>query len=288
MIVDTHVHFTEPERPGRPHAPDGNPMDHLLVEELLAHAHAAGIDRIVQVTPSTMGYDNTYSFEAAERYADDVVGVIARIDPVAPGALDALTAMMDQPKMLGVRLTLITPASERWLSERTLDPFLRGAQRLGCWVELFAPFRVDEMHATVKRFGGVRWLIDHMGLRYYAGRDNRDAYRQWPELLALAVEPNVWIKCSYFPEASKDLESYPYPLAQQYLRRLVEAASAERLVWGSNFPPVKRACTYLQTVDFIRRECAFLSPDERAAILGGNFMRYFGPGSRASLRGSPA
>jgi predicted TIM-barrel fold metal-dependent hydrolase len=113
-----------------------------------------------------------------------------------------------------------------------------------------------------------------MGLRYYQGKDNREAFRQWDALLSLAGEPNAWIKCSYFPEAAKDLEAFPFPVAQDHLRRLYEHVGAERLVWGSNFPNVRRACTYREALDFIRVECSFLGEADRAGLLGANFRRY--------------
>ena len=276
MIVDTHVHFNEPHAADKPPAQDANPMPHLDVDELLARARAAGVDRIVQVTPSTMGYDNAYSFAMARRYKE-IVGVIARFDPAAPGAGATLQALAEEPETLGVRMTLITPRTENGLKERSFEDLFGIAQDRGIWIELFAPFRVEEMHEAVKRFPRVRWLIDHMGLQVKTGRIDRDTFRQWPALLALAKEPNVWIKASYFPEAAMYVESYPYPAAQARFRELYEAAGAKKLVWGSNFPPVTRTCSYAEAVDFVRKECTFLTQADREAIMGGNFLEAFVP-----------
>jgi len=273
MLIDSHLHFYDvPDKGPADHPAD----DHLSFPDVLRHAREIGIDRIVQVTPMALGYDNSHSFAVAQRHPHDVLGVIARLDPLAGDVEARLRELMRHPQMLALRLTLIEPHNTTWLAERRLDGFFALAQRLELPLELFAPFRVEEMHETVRRHPGIRWLIDHMGLRYYAGKDNRDAFRQWDELLRLAAEPNAWIKCAYFPEAAKDLEGYPYPLAQGYLRRLYEAAGAGRLVWGSNFPNVRRACTYRQALDFIRVECDFLRPVERDGILGDNFLRYLG------------
>jgi predicted TIM-barrel fold metal-dependent hydrolase len=270
MIIDSHLHFYDLAH----HKRDaGDSTEHLSFDDVLRDARAIGIGKITQVTPVAVGYDNSYSFTVAERYPEDVLGVIARLDPLAPDIETQLIALLRRPKMLALRLTLIDKQNVTWLADRTLDPFFALASRLGLPIELFAPFRVAEMHETVRRFPDIRWLIDHMGLRYYAGQDNRGAFRQWDDLLTLAALPNAWIKCAYFPEAAKDLEAYPYPVAADYLRRLHDAAP-ERLIWGSNYPNVLRACTYAQSLDFIRKECDFLGPDERRAILGGNFLRY--------------
>jgi L-fuconolactonase len=271
MVIDSHLHFYESPR----HDSTFSPVrDHLSFDDVRAQARAIGIDRIVQVTPAAVGYDNGYSFAIAAERPDDVLGVIARLDPTAADIDEQVQELMRRPQMLALRLTLIEKHSELWLAERTLDPFFAMAQERGVPIELFAPFRVSEMHETVRRFPGIRWLIDHMGLRYYEGKDNRGAFRQWNELLDLAAEPNAWIKCSYFPEAAKDIEDYPYPIARAHLRRLCDHAGTERLVWGSNFPNVRRACTYAQALDFVRVECDFLSGAERDALLGGNFLRY--------------
>jgi predicted TIM-barrel fold metal-dependent hydrolase len=271
MIIDSHLHFYDAPR----HDSAFSPVhDHLSFDEVRAAAREIGVDRFVQVTPAAVGYDNNYSFAIAKEHPDCVFGVIARLNPVDPSIDDQLRRAMALPQMLALRLTLIEKHSEAWLEERRLDGFFAFAQELGVPLELFAPFRVKAMHETVRRFPGIRWLIDHIGLRYYEGKDNREAFRQWDDLLDLAEEPNAWIKCSYFPEAAKDLETYPYPTAQLYLRRLYDRVGAERLVWGSNFPNVRRACTYRQALDFIRIECAFLSERERAGLLGDNFRRY--------------
>ena len=271
MIIDSHLHFYDAPRPGSAFT---HVRDHLSFDEVRNTAGAIGVDRFVQVTPAAVGYDNTYSFAIAEQQPGSVMGVIARLDPVDPRIKDQLRDAMRHPQMLALRLTLIEKHSEAWLEERRLDDLFAFCQELGVPLELFAPFRVKEMHDTVRRFPGIRWLIDHMGLRYYEGKDNREAFRQWDDLLDLAGESNAWIKCSYFPEAAKDLESYPFPIAKDHLRRLYDRAGADRLVWGSNFPNVRRACTYQQALDFIRIECDFLSESERAGLLGDNFQCY--------------
>ncbi|MFO1313025.1 MAG: amidohydrolase family protein [Burkholderiales bacterium] len=271
MIIDSHLHFYETPRPGTQFS---HARDHLTFDDVRDASRAIGIDRIVQVTPAAVGYDNAYSFAIAEREPSTVFGVIARLDPADPAIEDQLRDAMSRRAMLAYRITLIEKHQEAWLEERALDRLFAFAEREGVPIELFAPFRVGAMHETVRRFPGVRWLIDHMGLRYYEGRDNSEAFRQWDDLVALACEPNAWIKCSYFPEAAKDIEAYPYPRAQAHLRRLRDGAGADRLVWGSNFPNVRRACTYQQALDFVRRDCDFLTGPERAGLLGDNFQRY--------------
>ena len=41
-------------------------------------------------------------------------------------------------------------------------------------------------------------------------------------------------------------------------------------------PNVERFCTYRQSLDYVRRHCAFLSATEKDAVLGGNIAELFG------------
>lgn len=288
MIVDTHVHYREPPSADHPYRQDGVQMQEMSAEALLEAAGRAGVDAIVQVTPSILGYDNAYSFREAARRPERIVGVIARFDPMAPGMEERLAALQAEPEFLGVRFTLFNDWNETWLQEGRLNPFLEVAQRRDVAVQIFAPYRSAEMAATARRFPGVRFLFDHMGLRHFPGVPIAETYRQWDELLALSGVPNVWIKVSHFPESVATEERSPFPSAQLRLRQLYERAGATRLVWGSNFPPVQRACTYRQAVDLIRTDCSFLTMADREAILGGNFLASFAPGKQSVSRSGGA
>lgn len=282
MIVDTHLHYIEAATPDRRYVAAGV-MEPVSVDEVVATATAAGVDKVVQVTASTMGYDNTYSFEGARARPDRVLGVFGRFDPIAPHVEERLEAYWSAPEAMGIRQTMFHAESRDWLTTGALDPFLRAAARFGVPVAMFAPFQSTAMLETVDRHPDVRFIADHTLIRHEANQTLDSAFRDWPNLMKLAARPNVWTKLSYFPEAS-DSEPWPNPAAQRYFRQLVEHAGASRLIWGSNYPPVQRVCTYAQALGFVKDACDFLSPDDRAAILGGNFIRDF---SRQSTATSP-
>jgi len=273
-VVDTHVHYWEEATPERPHDPEGIHWGAAVTaEQLLERAAAAGVDRIVQVTPSLMGFDNRYSIEAALRYPDRIAGVFGRFDVLAPDVDRRLRELMSQPGMLGIRITLHQPPFDTWLVDGTLKPFLTAAEQQQVRVELFVPYQSRVLAETARRYAGIAFLIDHMGIRRMPG-EPPDRFADWPNLIALAREPNVWIKVSYFPEAAPDGEAYPFPTSQRHFRRLYEAVGSERMIWGSNYPPSARACTYRESVTFMSEACGFLDSADRQAILATNFSRY--------------
>jgi predicted TIM-barrel fold metal-dependent hydrolase len=266
VIVDTHVHYG-PNKDGKNYS----------AAEILDEAAASGVDSILQVTSASAGLDNAESIEALSRFPDRIAGVIGRLEPLEPEIERRMAAFKAQPGILGIRLTTRTMGGKNGLGERIFDRYFEAAQKLDVAIQVYAPFQAPELLETAKRFPGIRFLIDHMAVRHEEEEDNTDMFRQWAALIALAEEPNVYIKVSYFPEAAMALEAYPYPTAQRYFRELYERVGAGKLIWGSNFPPVKVACTYRQALDFVRVHCDFISPGDMKAILGETFLAHFTP-----------
>ncbi len=69
-------------------------------------------------------------------------------------------------------------------------------------------------------------------------------------------------------------EEYPYPRAQELVRWAVDTFGADRIMWGTDYPPVLRTATYVQLLDWVRKHCSFLTAEQRAAILGGTAERF--------------
>lgn len=277
MIVDTHVHYTQPPSAQRPYAhPPGGVLP-MTVDEVVAQAQAAGIARVVQVTPSPMGYDNRYAFEGAQQRPDAVLGVIGRFDPFAPRLPQRLQAFCSQPGVLGVRYTLHHDWAADWLATGQLEPLFAAAQEQGTAVFLYAPDQCEQLQRVARAYPRLRLVVDHTALRHAPGRSLAENFAQWKQVIALAGHDNVWMKVSYFPEVAAGSEPWPYPAAARRFRELYEAMGAQRMLWGSNFPVVAHLCTYGQALDFIRLGCDFLRPEDRADILGGNFYRHFAP-----------
>ena len=66
-----------------------------------------------------------------------------------------------------------------------------------------------------------------------------------------------------------------HPKAPEIVRALVERLGVDKLVWGSDMPSCETVTTYRQSRVLYESRCAFLSPAERDAILGGNLARLY-------------
>ena len=70
---------------------------------------------------------------------------------------------------------------------------------------------------------------------------------------------------------------YPYREDQRMLKRLRDQVGADKLMWGSDSPvSLTMWCTCIQSIDFIRVHCDYLTVGEKREMLGVNAARLFG------------
>jgi predicted TIM-barrel fold metal-dependent hydrolase len=68
-------------------------------------------------------------------------------------------------------------------------------------------------------------------------------------------------------------QPYPYPDAQDQVKRLLERFSAQRLMWATNWPVSLAQLPYAKIVELYRDHMSFLSREEREAILSKTVQR---------------
>lgn len=268
-IIDTHAHYWQPASAERPWAPGANAPapEPLSVEDILATARAAGVDRVVQVVPSLMGWDNRYAFEGAAAHPDAVAGVVARVDPLAPDLDAQLAALVAEPKLLGIRIALLRPTQLAWFNDDTLAPVFMAAARYGFPIALFANGHPRPIAALARRFPDTRIIVDHMALYH----KKADPFDEWADVRL----SNTWMNVSYLPEVAMHAEAWPYPRAQRRVRELADTFGAARLMFGTNYPPSRHACSYAQSVDFMREAASFLPEAGQAELFGKTFLSLY-------------
>jgi len=274
-VTDSQVHLWEAHRPDRPWpdeyvkqkvfvaAPGARAHREAPLEapEMIATMDAAGVDRAIIVPPSPVGDMNLTGLEAAMRYPSRFA-VMGRFNPQAEGAREQLERWLDQPGMLGVRLTFHKPQWSRWFDDGSLDWFWDACERLGIPVMIFVPGLLHQVPAIAERRPGLTLILDHMARRS-ALRDDA-CFADLDELLALARFPNIAVKTSSAPCYST--QPYPFANLTPYLRRIYDAFGPKRLMWGSDY--TRLPCTYRECVDHFRCELDFLGAEDKRWILG--------------------
>lgn len=280
LITDTQVHFWEAHRADQPWpaeeigkktfvaVPGARPHREapLLADEFLGIMDAAGVSRAIIVPPSPVGDSNITALREAQRHPSRL-GIMGRFNPDAPDARRQLEHWLDQPRMLGIRMTFHKPKWSGWLDPGALDWYWSACERLDIPLMLFVPGEVDKVAPIARRYPGLTIVLDHMA-RESQLRDDA-CFADLDRLLALSPLPNVYVKMSAAPCYSS--QPYPFTNIAPYLRRIYDAFGPRRCMWGSDF--TRLPCTYQECVDHFRIALDFLAPDDREWVMGKTAAR---------------
>lgn len=225
--TDCHVHvFPDPVRypmaAGRTYTPP-----EATAADLLALQQAMGFDRVVIVTPSVYGTDNSAMLDAVRQLGPARARGVAVIDAsFSAAALDGLKAA----GVTGIRLNLETAGVfDPALAAAKLDSAVRQIEGRGWHLEIYS--RLPVIEAMKDRLGSlpVPVVFDHFGsARPTEGVDQPG----FATLLSLVRSGRAYVTLSgaYIISRAAGYADVK-PLAQALL-----AANGERLLWGSNWP----------------------------------------------------
>ena len=90
----------------------------------------------------------------------------------------------------------------------------------------------------------------------------------------LARAENVRIESGVITWLYND-EFYPFPSAVRAIRQAADEVGMDKLMWGSDYPRTITAITYRMSYDVVLKSPE-LTPEEKAAFLGGNALGFYG------------
>jgi predicted TIM-barrel fold metal-dependent hydrolase len=274
----THIHADPAKFPfyeGRVYTPEP-----ASPEEMSALHKALHIERVVIVTPSVYGPNNSATLFGIKARGPTARGVAVIDDKTSESELDA----MQQAGFRGIRLNLATGGvNDPNVARQRFQAAVDRMKARGWHVQLFTSLAVIAAIKDLVAASPVPVVFDHFGGAQAAlGLDQPG----FSDLLELVKSGNAHVKISGAYRASKLAPDYPdaAPLA-----RALIAANAERIVWGTDWPhpdsatPADRKVTDvtpLFQIDDGRlfNQLAVWAPDEaiRSKILVDNPARLYG------------
>jgi predicted TIM-barrel fold metal-dependent hydrolase len=266
IITDSGLHIWQAPIPERPwNLAKAHLKDPMSYEDLRVRMKEAGVDRAILVPPSFAGAYPEYSLEAAAKYPAQFA-VMSPIPLNKPDGRKALEKLVDQPGMLGVRLTFHHDYDESWIRDGTADWFWPVAERMNIPVMMNAPSIHKDVAGVAERHPNLRLILDHMG-RQKGMKDEKLGAGLSPTI-ELAKYPNVFVKLTSTPSCSS--ENYPYRNIHPHLKRLIEAFGPRRCFWGTDLSAMlsRTKCTYRQAVTMFTEEMDFLSKEDLAFVMG--------------------
>ena len=264
-IIDAQVHIWPPESAERPYIKDDASKPHRTIplgyEDLLGEMARAGVDRVVLVPPSWEGYRNDYALQAARKYPERFA-VMGKVPLNDLASREKIPAWLEQPGMLGFRISFRHSGTHSFLDDGTADWFWSACERYDIPVMIFAPFAVKKIGEIAEHHPGLRVIVDHLGLNVqWKGKDLSPGI---DVLLSFTRYKNVAVKASCLP-CYVD-EPYPYPTLHPQIRRVVDAFGPQRIFWGTDLS--QSPCTYRQAVTLFTEELHFLSEPDKEWIMG--------------------
>lgn len=247
-VVDTHVHAGQTKY---------EPIE-SLVDQMFRHR----VDHAVLVQHAGH-FDNSYLIECAQRFPGRFV-VACLVDARQPDADDHLSAWVEHsPAVQGVRLYL----SDLFGGAPGAARLWRRANELGLNITVAGTLRElasPEMAAAAERYPHARLHIEHLG---HPDPSEPAPYSTYQQALNLSRFSHVSLKVSGFYGFTREPWS-PYLDTLPFFAMALEAFGAQRMMWGSDFPPVSAREGYHNALRFAAQIVPLASAADRAYLLG--------------------
>jgi predicted TIM-barrel fold metal-dependent hydrolase len=251
-------------------------------EMMIAQMTIAGVDHCILQAGGGYGAMNEYNAFAQHQYPQKFTGLL-NVDEATADTAETLAEVDRAVAALQLRGLYYAQDFSRHGYARNVDhddfrPFWDKivAHRLPVFIELSSTPTYDRagylgnlaaLDALLRRYPAHRFLlvmgppVAHFG--------TTGAWQFPDDVLATYKRDNLQLEVM-FPITWGGTWDYPYPEAQALIRGMRDTFGAGKLIWGSDMPNVERFCTYRQSLDYVRRHCAFLSADDKDRILGLN------------------
>ena len=241
------------------------------VETLLFQMDRCGVERAVLIG-NLFEFDQSYQQACFHAHADRLVSVVI-IDPSDPAAVTSLEEFVADGAV-GVRLR----AEDRSPGDDPLAIW-RAADRLGIPVSCFGvngAFATDGFRELVEELPTLTIVLEN--LAFVGGPDRTDGERStaW----GLARYPSLYIKVPALSSiAHRELpytSLFPFqrPIPP-YIQTVYDLWGPERMMWGSDFPPVTGREGYFSALRYPRDELGDKPLEAQQQIFGGTAAKVF-------------
>jgi predicted TIM-barrel fold metal-dependent hydrolase len=198
-----------------------------LPAEMSALHRALGMERVVIVTPSVYGTDNSATMYGMKARGATARGIAVIDENPRASDLDA----MGKAGIRGIRLNLATAGpTDPAVGRRRFQAAVKIMRERGWHIQIFAGLAVIAGMKDLVLDSPVPVVFDHFGgLRAALGLEQAG----FADLIELVRSGKAYVKISGAYRASTRAPDYPD--ATPFARALI-AANADRVIWGTDWP----------------------------------------------------
>ena len=272
--VDAHVHVWTDDYVQFPFASGHEPADAkpttFHAEDILGHANACGVDRVVLVQMSFYGDDNNYMLKVMADHPG-VFGGIGVVDPTKQAPDQHMQSLAAQG-VYGFRVAARDQPLKTWCDGEGFERMfaIAATDRLAI-CPLIGPAGLPALRRRCEQFPDTPVIIDHLGL---VGGNGSIDEADTAALCAMATCEQLMLKVSAFYALGEG--KAPYNDLGDLIKRVVDAFGPQRLMWASDAPyQVQPPHEYRPSVDLIAQGLDFLSAGDREQILSTTAGEFF-------------
>lgn len=273
MVIDSHQHFWKYD-----------PMRHDWINEEMAILkrdflppdlwmiyEAMGIDGCVAVQADQSEAETDFLLQLAAENAF-IKGVVGWVDLRAPDLAERLLHYSEFPKLKGFRHVVQSEPDPNFMLR---EDFQRGIAQLHAhnytYDILIFPNQLPAAIECVRNFPNQAFVIDHIAKPYIkAGK-----IKEWAaHMETIASFPNVMCKISGMVTEA-DWGKWKKADFVPYLEVVSKNFSAQRLMFGSDWPVCLLGGAYPDIKDILDSYLQNYSEEDRAAIWGRNATNFY-------------
>ena len=242
-IYDSHTHVWESNSISTRSARNSSLITSGSAECLLRLMDENNVIQSLVITPMTLGFDNSISLEVAHRYPERLIPIV-RIDLESSHHLESFQELCGDGAR-GLRINLHhLPTADFLFDDKYLKlwSYLESAS-----IPLFihcAASQLQVIYSISNKYQKMKVIIDHMG-RITSKEGTTSS--NFIKLLALAELSNIYIKISstnFFAEVADSHSDQ-----SDYISIILQKFSADRLIWGSDWPFSENDGTYATSLE---------------------------------------
>jgi predicted TIM-barrel fold metal-dependent hydrolase len=271
-IIDTHVHFYDPSRPGGipwPPAADAALYRPILPEEYKKTTASFHIKGVIEVEASPLLEDNQWVLDLAAREAI-MLGTCGDIEIGKPGFGESLERFHKSGRFYGIRIGDIWGRSLRAdLQKPETVANLKLLAQAGLEVDVIGGFAIlPDVIQISDQVPELRIVVEHMP--FDPPRNDTDRSAAENALREIGGRHQIFSKVSNVlrKASSQPVENLDY--YRPSLDQLWDIFGVDRLVYGSNWPVSERVGPYELVFRIVREYFATKGKDASEKFFAGN------------------
>lgn len=238
-------------------------LEEVLKENKVTGTIAVQVDQSISETQ--------FLLDLAEDF-DFIKGVVGWVDLRSDHLETQLDALAHQYKLVGFRHIVQAEQDPMFLMQPS---FRRGLEiifeRGYTYDILIYPHQLAAALELIDRFPRAPFVIDHLAKPYIKS----GYYKGWEILMReISQYPQVYCKWSGMITEANWYSWTPEDL-KKYLEITADCFTADRLMYGSDWPVLNVAGTYQQVLDVILDHVSGWSNQEQSNVMGGNAKKFY-------------